>query len=185
MSRGLLRRRVHQPCCLPRDPADMPLTDIPVNGDAGRRAHRRTKRNPTRLCDAPCVVAMTRNTPRRPNRRCREHLTYLRTGRFLLRPLVESTLYSTPKGVASNRNGHVSTTRPAVSLLWRLAWPHLRDRPHRLSAPHRTSSRRVRSSCVPGDDTSNRCTWRCHQAPRDRVRRSEGCDHAREHNHIV
>lgn len=30
-----------------------------------------------------------------------------------------------------------------VGLLWRLARPHLRDRPHRLSAPHRTPSCRV------------------------------------------
>lgn len=49
------------------------------------------------------------------------------------------------------------------------------------TAPHRVESvRRV----VPRDDTSNRCTWCCHQAPRDRVRRSEGCDPAREHDHI-
>lgn len=117
MSRGLLRRRAHQPCCLPRDPADMSLTDIPVNGDAGSvgPSTDQTKSNSIIRCTV-CRRDDSQHTPS-------SEPAMQRTSDFAARSvdffcaLLLSRLATAPRRT-SRRTGtdHVSTTRPARRL---------------------------------------------------------------------
>jgi hypothetical protein len=117
MSHALLRRRAHQPRCLPCDPADLSLTNIPVNEDAGRRTYRRTKQNPTR--SSRCTVCRRDDSQHTPS----PEPAMQRTSDFTARSvdffcaLLLSRLATAPRRT-SRRTGtdHVSTTRPARRL---------------------------------------------------------------------
>lgn len=138
----LLRRRAHPSSLSSYDPADMSLTNIPANRDAGRRAHRRTRRKPTRLLR--CAVCRRFGVQHTPLSEpvIQQCLTCC-GGIGLFCAHAASASSCAPESVISSLCASCLHEAPRKASPWRNVWPYPKTGPRRRGSPC-TSSRRVR-----------------------------------------